>query len=48
MLYATAAAAAADPAHPGDHSAVVQIVIPRQQREAPGGDGSEAADLRKI
>ena len=47
-LYATATAAAADLAHPGDNSKVVQVIIPRQQWAALFGDGSQIADLRKA
>jgi len=48
MLYATEAAATADPPHPGDNSKVVQVIIPRDRWAALFGDGSLVADLRKI
>jgi hypothetical protein len=45
---APAPAAAADLAHPGDNSKVVQIVISRARWEALFGGGSEAVDLRSL
>ena len=45
-LYATRAAALADPAHPGDHSKVVMITINRDMHAKLFPRGKLAADLR--
>lgn len=45
-LYATFAAAAADPAHPGDHSKVVQVVVNKAMYTKLFPPGKLVADLR--
>ena len=47
-LYATREAALADPAHPGDKSKVVQVVISRSRHNALFADGTPIADLRHF
>ena len=47
-LYPTAAAAAADPAHPGDHADVVPIDTTPAQWDAYFGGGAMVVDLRRL
>ncbi|MBN1343941.1 MAG: twin-arginine translocation signal domain-containing protein [Phycisphaerae bacterium] len=45
-VYATAEAAADDPAHPGDNSKVVQITMNRQLFDRLFANGKTSSDLR--
>jgi hypothetical protein len=47
-LYATRAAALADPAHPGDKSKVVSVVISQARYNSLFIGGVLAVDLRKV
>lgn len=47
-LYPTAQDAAKDPAHPGDNTKVVQLIIPRQLFNQLFGAGQRSADLRHM
>jgi hypothetical protein len=46
-VYATMAAAVSDPAHPGDHSRVVRIVMNANVHALLFGGGNSAVDLRQ-
>lgn len=48
MLYPTAAAAAANPAHPGDNANVVSIDTTNAQWNAYFGGGAQMVDLRHV
>jgi hypothetical protein len=48
LIYASAAAAAADLAHPGDNSKVVPITISRSRYDLLFGNGQQKIDLRKL
>ena len=47
-LYATSEAALGDPAHPGDNSKVVSVVISRERFDSFFGHGRTVVDLRRI
>ena len=47
-LYATADAAAADPAHPGDNARVVALSTKASTYETYFGSGATVVDLRQI
>ena len=47
-LYATVAAAQSDPAHPGDNSKIVPVVVSRARFEELFGGGRVIADLRLL
>ncbi len=47
-LYASAKAAKADPAHPGDNSKVVSVTVPQQLFDVAFANGRVSADLRHV